>query len=388
MIIKQQQSERHKPNIIRHPILFSPRRDETYLNLLRAPHRRALPWLRAVAGTTYTRGALHDISAHQSVAAELIESTSLHRNSGGGKRTDGDLARISHHQAPVLRGQITQRGGVKLGDNSEPSIRLFGPVTVRAAGEMAGILAWFWNERFWLPHNVTWADLKNTDEATFPQAEDLYLACPLAFCIFMIRLVFERWVWEREMERERERKREHMMRWSRWLWCAGGSVLVEWCSTRRCPVFVSLVPKQWASYLVRPQITTVDRPSFFSAGLQQNALSASDASVSVQPSYQTCPTDRPSSQVKPGVGGSAQHRAGDRLLFTNPAFLFSNSNAPLVIGCTSLLLLYGHQCKVWHRSTMVTAMLVLHMWVRSLFRESFSPLNPSLMFSTGPRIYS
>uniref|UniRef100_A0A3B4WZG1 Ceramide synthase 6 n=1 Tax=Seriola lalandi dorsalis TaxID=1841481 RepID=A0A3B4WZG1_SERLL len=59
---------------------------------------------------------------------------------------------------------------------------------------MAGILAWFWNERFWLPHNVTWADLKNTDEATFPQAEDLYLACPLAFCIFMIRLVFERWL--------------------------------------------------------------------------------------------------------------------------------------------------------------------------------------------------
>ncbi len=60
--------------------------------------------------------------------------------------------------------------------------------------EMAGILAWFWNERFWLPHNVTWADLKNTDESTFPQAEDLYLACPLAFCMFMIRLVFERYV--------------------------------------------------------------------------------------------------------------------------------------------------------------------------------------------------
>uniref|UniRef100_W5MNR4 Ceramide synthase 6 n=1 Tax=Lepisosteus oculatus TaxID=7918 RepID=W5MNR4_LEPOC len=60
--------------------------------------------------------------------------------------------------------------------------------------KMAGILAWFWNERFWLPHNVTWADLKNTDEATFPQAEDLYLAFPLAFCIFMIRLVFERFI--------------------------------------------------------------------------------------------------------------------------------------------------------------------------------------------------
>nr|KAF6449824.1 ceramide synthase 6 [Molossus molossus] len=59
---------------------------------------------------------------------------------------------------------------------------------------MAGILAWFWNERFWLPHNVTWADLKNTEEATFPQAEDLYLAFPLAFCIFMVRLLFERFI--------------------------------------------------------------------------------------------------------------------------------------------------------------------------------------------------
>ncbi|XP_057407128.1 ceramide synthase 6 isoform X3 [Balaenoptera acutorostrata] len=59
---------------------------------------------------------------------------------------------------------------------------------------MAGILAWFWNERFWLPHNVTWADLKNTEEATFPQAEDLYLAFPLAFCMLMVRLIFERFV--------------------------------------------------------------------------------------------------------------------------------------------------------------------------------------------------
>ncbi|XP_032087428.1 ceramide synthase 6 isoform X3 [Thamnophis elegans] len=59
---------------------------------------------------------------------------------------------------------------------------------------MAGILAWFWNERFWLPHNVTWADLKNTEEATFPQVEDLYLAFPLAFCIFMIRMLFERFI--------------------------------------------------------------------------------------------------------------------------------------------------------------------------------------------------
>lgn len=59
---------------------------------------------------------------------------------------------------------------------------------------MAGILAWFWNERFWLPHNVTWADLKSTSEGSFPQAQDLYLALPLALCIVLARLVFQRFI--------------------------------------------------------------------------------------------------------------------------------------------------------------------------------------------------
>ncbi|XP_063068723.1 ceramide synthase 6-like [Engraulis encrasicolus] len=57
---------------------------------------------------------------------------------------------------------------------------------------MTGFLAWFWNERFWLPHNVTWADLKSTEEAVYPQPEDLYLAAPLALCIITVRLLFER----------------------------------------------------------------------------------------------------------------------------------------------------------------------------------------------------
>lgn len=133
---------------------------------------------------------LHDISTHQSVAEELIECTSLHRDRGeaDGRRSliiSPSLARSCPATQPATS-PIVRPGP--------------GPVCVcvlAAAGggrAMAGILAWFWNERFWLPHNVTWADLKNTDEATFPQAEDLYLACPLAFCIFMIRLVFERWV--------------------------------------------------------------------------------------------------------------------------------------------------------------------------------------------------
>ncbi|XP_032807537.1 ceramide synthase 6-like isoform X1 [Petromyzon marinus] len=57
---------------------------------------------------------------------------------------------------------------------------------------MASALAWFWNERFWLPHNVTWADMRNPDGVTFPQAEDLYMAFPLALGIFVVRIIFER----------------------------------------------------------------------------------------------------------------------------------------------------------------------------------------------------
>ncbi|XP_072350076.1 ceramide synthase 6-like isoform X1 [Scyliorhinus torazame] len=59
---------------------------------------------------------------------------------------------------------------------------------------MAGFSAWFWNERFWLPHNVTWADLKNTDDTNYPQAGDLLFAFPLAFGIFLVRLAFERFI--------------------------------------------------------------------------------------------------------------------------------------------------------------------------------------------------
>ncbi|XP_035688795.1 solute carrier organic anion transporter family member 4A1-like [Branchiostoma floridae] len=36
--------------------------------------------------------------------------------------------------------------------------------------------SWFWNERFWLPPNVTWADLRNTDEVQYPQTTQLYVS--------------------------------------------------------------------------------------------------------------------------------------------------------------------------------------------------------------------
>lgn len=149
--------------------------------------------------STYPVSVLHDISTHQSVAEELIECTSLHRDRG---ETDGRrsliIRRACAATSPATRGAARDPAGRHFVVRPGPRVLLQaggrGGAQREREREMAGILAWFWNERFWLPHNVTWADLKNTDEATFPQAEDLYLACPLAFCIFMIRLVFERWV--------------------------------------------------------------------------------------------------------------------------------------------------------------------------------------------------
>ncbi|KAJ7999409.1 hypothetical protein DPEC_G00194120 [Dallia pectoralis] len=55
--------------------------------------------------------------------------------------------------------------------------------------------AWFWNERFWLPHNVTWADLADPAPGVeYPKAGHLLSALPLALGIFAVRILFERFV--------------------------------------------------------------------------------------------------------------------------------------------------------------------------------------------------
>uniref|UniRef100_A0A4W6C6A4 Ceramide synthase 5 n=1 Tax=Lates calcarifer TaxID=8187 RepID=A0A4W6C6A4_LATCA len=60
---------------------------------------------------------------------------------------------------------------------------------------MAALSAWFWNERFWLPHNVTWADLADPAPGVeYPKAGHLFTALPLALGIFAVRIVFERFV--------------------------------------------------------------------------------------------------------------------------------------------------------------------------------------------------
>ena len=60
--------------------------------------------------------------------------------------------------------------------------------------DMAAISAWFWNERFWLPHNVTWADLADPAPGVeYPKAGHLLSALPLALWIFAVRILFERY---------------------------------------------------------------------------------------------------------------------------------------------------------------------------------------------------
>lgn len=60
---------------------------------------------------------------------------------------------------------------------------------------MAALSAWFWNERFWLPHNVTWADLADPAPGVeYPKAGHLLAALPMAFGIFALRMLFERLV--------------------------------------------------------------------------------------------------------------------------------------------------------------------------------------------------
>ncbi|XP_070696182.1 ceramide synthase 5-like [Pempheris klunzingeri] len=57
------------------------------------------------------------------------------------------------------------------------------------------ISAWIWSERFWLPENVSWADLERPPPGVeYPRLGDLLCALPLAAGVFLLRLLFERLV--------------------------------------------------------------------------------------------------------------------------------------------------------------------------------------------------
>uniref|UniRef100_A0A8B7UYS9 Uncharacterized protein LOC109689215 n=1 Tax=Castor canadensis TaxID=51338 RepID=A0A8B7UYS9_CASCN len=146
------------------------------------------------------RGSLPDTDSASTLGLDFPASKSRgQREERSGARREPSRAAVAE-EATAAGSSGSDTGSGTAGSTSPGVLRcgeLGGPREPphrSGQSKMAGILAWFWNERFWLPHNVTWADLKNTEEATFPQAEDLYLAFPLAFCIFMVRLIFERFV--------------------------------------------------------------------------------------------------------------------------------------------------------------------------------------------------
>ncbi|KAG7271976.1 hypothetical protein CRUP_023856 [Coryphaenoides rupestris] len=60
---------------------------------------------------------------------------------------------------------------------------------------MAALSAWFWDERFWLPRNVTWADLADPPAGVeYPTARHLFSVLPLALLISVMRILFERYI--------------------------------------------------------------------------------------------------------------------------------------------------------------------------------------------------
>ncbi|MED6277001.1 Ceramide synthase 5 [Characodon lateralis] len=60
----------------------------------------------------------------------------------------------------------------------------------------ASISAWIWSERFWLPENVSWADLEHPPAgAEYPRLQHMLShAFPLAAGVLLLRLLFERLV--------------------------------------------------------------------------------------------------------------------------------------------------------------------------------------------------
>lgn len=62
-----------------------------------------------------------------------------------------------------------------------------------AAGALGLLWGWLWSERFWMPQNVSWADLEGPgDGYGYPQARHILSVFPLAAGVFSVRLLFER----------------------------------------------------------------------------------------------------------------------------------------------------------------------------------------------------
>ncbi|KAM7002996.1 ceramide synthase 2 [Tautogolabrus adspersus] len=53
---------------------------------------------------------------------------------------------------------------------------------------------WLWWERLWLPGNVSWANLEDSEGRVYAKASQLYAVVPCALCLLLIRYLFERFL--------------------------------------------------------------------------------------------------------------------------------------------------------------------------------------------------
>lgn len=59
----------------------------------------------------------------------------------------------------------------------------------------SSISAWIWSETFWLPENVSWADLEHPPPGVeYPRVGQMLGALPLAAGVFLLRRLFERYM--------------------------------------------------------------------------------------------------------------------------------------------------------------------------------------------------
>lgn len=52
---------------------------------------------------------------------------------------------------------------------------------------------WLWWERLWLPVNVSWSDLEDSEGRVYAKGSHLFSALPCALCMLLVRYLFERW---------------------------------------------------------------------------------------------------------------------------------------------------------------------------------------------------
>lgn len=139
-------------------------------------------------------------------------------------------------------------------------------------------------------------------------------------------------------------------------------------------MFVSLLSKQlllvWLAHK-SPRLIIL-----LSAGLQHYALSAFDASVREHTHSAAKLPYLPKSSYCPLSSNLNFNKAPcwRQAPFTNPVVCF-NSTAPVMIWCMLHHLIYDY-----YRAMMVTAMLVMHMCVRSLFWEPHLTLHSCSVF--------